>query len=92
MKELILVVLGVAITVIAALAAKLFIKTPSAPPVQAGPTKKTQEAIDTITQVVIGKAKVGAKTDAERARLDDIMNVPEPDERLTQLAEELKKL
>jgi hypothetical protein len=60
--------------------------------VSAEPTKKEVEAIDKATDALLERAKVEAIAGEQKKRVDKIMEIEDPRERLRRLAEELKDL
>ena len=90
MQNILLVALGIAVAIIAALVLKLFGKaTPISQPV---PTAKETEAIAKATGALEERAKVAAKTEEKKKVVEEILKIEDPNEKLVRLAEQLKDL
>lgn len=90
MKEALLVGAGLIIAVLAFLGSKLFGGGNKAK--QLGPTEKEQAAAKKVTEAVIEKAKINAKSDAERENIDEIAKMPDGPEKLEKAADLIRDL
>jgi len=89
MKELILVALGAAVTVIAFLLTKSFGSKTVAPAVD---TPETIEAIEKASELMGQRVVAETSSEEVRTRVEAKLNIPDPRKRLEAIAAELKDL
>lgn len=92
MKELMYVVAGIVISIITAIALKVFGKGKQPTPAQTTPTKAETEAIHKATEVLVARADVVATSTEKKEEIKKILEEPDPAVKLARLAEAMKGL